>query len=75
MAQEAAAEEVDEEQFARASAAVSRLTEVFSPAARALQPSLAGQVGSALPSCLSGVAFQAQGCVSARRVWFFYNIG
>ena len=44
MAQEAAQEEVDEAEFAAASAAVSRLTEGFSPS-RVLQPSLAGQVG------------------------------
>ena len=43
MAQEAAQEEVDEAEFAAASAAVSRLTEVFSPS-RVLQPSLAAQV-------------------------------
>lgn len=43
MAQEAAQEEVDEAEFAAASAAVSRLTEVFSPS-RVLQPSLATQV-------------------------------
>lgn len=49
-AQEAAAEEADEAQFQRASAAVSRLTEVFSPARAVLQGSSGSNQGAAAVS-------------------------
>lgn len=55
MAQEAAQEEVDEAEFAAASAAVSRLTEVFSPS-RVLQPSLAAQVHAHAGLCFDAAA-------------------
>lgn len=75
MAQEAAQEEVDEAEFAAASAAVSRLTEVFSPS-RVLQPSLAAQVRvravlwdlhcGARPRCGFSIICQGHGCVTLR---------
>lgn len=52
-AQEAAAEEADEAQFQRASAAVSRLTEVFSPARAVLQGSSGSNQGAAAVSGIS----------------------